>query len=138
MIWLIVDAENYFYKERDDYSIKKGSKGIKENVDSINIGDFLLIYNVSKQIIEEIYVVVKDVTPTDNENYPLCIEISYIHKLVDPITFEEMKQLIPQSQYVSDQRRRAIGKITPNQWKVLRNRLLENYRLSELVRLFND
>ena len=129
MIWLLIDSENYFDKEQEDYGIKKGSKGIQEHANDIHRNDFLLIYDVSRQRIEQIYKVTEeDVYETDYDDYPLGIGISYIDRLDNPISFEEMKRLLPNSEYVKDSRRRAIGIITSNEWRKLREHLLKNNR----------
>lgn len=139
MTWLLIDAENYFDEEQEDYGIKKGSKGIQEHADDIRRNDFLFIYNVSRQQIEQIYMVTEEVYKTDDDDYPLGIGILYIDRLDNLISFEEMKRLLPNSEYVKDSHRRAIGSITPNELDRLRDHLLENnHRFSELVRLFTE
>jgi len=139
MTWLLIDAENYFDEEQEDYGIKKGSKGIQEHANDIHWNDFLFIYNVSRQQIEQIYIVTEEVYKTDDDDYPLRFGILYIDRLDNPISFEEIKRLLPDSEYVKDSHRRAIGSITSNEFDRLRDHLLENNRrFSELVRLFTE
>ena len=138
MVWLLIDAENYFKDKQESYGIKKGNKGIQEHTNNIHNNELLLIYDVSRKQIEQIYMVTDDgVYETDRDEYPLGIGVSYVDRLDTPISFEEMKRLLPNSEFVKDHHRRAIGSITPNEWRILREYLLENnHRFLNLLRLF--
>lgn len=121
MVWLLIDAENYFDKERESYGIKKGSKGIQEHANNIRSNELLLIYDVSRRQIEQIYIATEDgVYETDDDEYPLGFDIAYVCGLDNPISFKTMKMALPNSEYVKDPRARAIAYITPNEWRLLR------------------
>ncbi len=127
MVWLLIDAENFFNLERESYEIKKGSKGIQEHANKIHSNELLLIYDVSRRQIEQIYIAVEDgIKGTGNDEYPSILDIAYVSRLDNLISFEEMKKALPNSEYVKDPRGRAIAHMTPNEWKLLRKASIRN------------
>lgn len=121
MVWLLIDAENYFDVERESYGIKKRSKGIQQHAYNIRSNELLLIYDVSRRQIEQIYIATEDgVYETTDDEYPLRFDIAYVSRLDNQISFEEMKSALPNSEYVKQHRARAIAYMTPNDWRLLR------------------